>query len=80
MTVFLNWHGYCSISRVSGNQGKGVESLLSSIGVPGLILILVVTLLLFGPSRLPELGRSVGTTLKEFKQATQELTDEEKNK
>lgn len=43
--------------------------MISNIGIPGLILILVVALLLFGPSRLPELGRAVGRTLREFKES-----------
>jgi sec-independent protein translocase protein TatA len=43
--------------------------MVSNIGVPGLILILVVALLLFGPSKLPELGRAVGRTLREFKES-----------
>ncbi len=41
-----------------------------------LILILVVALLIFGPSRLPEIGRSVGQTMKEFQRATKEVTRE----
>ncbi|WP_054949790.1 twin-arginine translocase TatA/TatE family subunit [Numidum massiliense] len=53
---------------------------MPSIGVPGLIIILVVALLLFGPSKLPELGRAVGTTLKEFKRATRELTADDSDK
>ncbi|GGD89370.1 twin-arginine translocase TatA/TatE family subunit [Paenibacillus nasutitermitis] len=48
--------------------------MLSSIGIPGLILIFLLALLLFGPSKLPELGRSFGTTLREFKKSTKELT------
>jgi sec-independent protein translocase protein TatA len=39
-----------------------------------LILILVVALLLFGPSRLPEIGRAFGSTLREFQSATKEAT------
>jgi sec-independent protein translocase protein TatA len=50
--------------------------MLSSIGIPGLILILVLALIIFGPSKLPELGRAFGTTLKEFKKSTKELTDD----
>jgi sec-independent protein translocase protein TatA len=45
-----------------------------------LIIIAVVALIIFGPSRLPEIGRSIGRTLKEFqaatKEATQSFTDE----
>lgn len=43
---------------------------LASIGVPGLILILVLALIIFGPNRLPELGRAVGDTFREFKLST----------
>lgn len=50
--------------------------MLSNIGVPGLIMILILALLIFGPSKLPEIGRAFGTTLKEFKKSTKELTSD----
>jgi sec-independent protein translocase protein TatA len=37
------------------------------IGISGLIIILVVALLIFGPKRLPEIGRSLGRGMREFK-------------
>lgn len=40
---------------------------IGSIGVPGLILILVIALLIFGPQKLPEIGSAFGKTLSEFK-------------
>ncbi len=40
-----------------------------------LIIILVVALLIFGPARLPEIGRTFGKTLREFQAATKEATD-----
>ncbi|WP_072327534.1 MULTISPECIES: twin-arginine translocase TatA/TatE family subunit [unclassified Paenibacillus] len=49
-----------------------------NIGIGGLILIFVVILLLFGPSKLPELGRAVGRTLSEFKESTRGLTSGDK--
>jgi sec-independent protein translocase protein TatA len=52
---------------------------ITSIGLPGLILILVVLLLLFGPNKLPELGRAIGNTLKEFKKATKDLTSDDED-
>jgi sec-independent protein translocase protein TatA len=52
--------------------------MLSNIGVPGLILILVIALIIFGPKKLPEMGRAVGQTLKEFKKSTKGLIDDEK--
>ncbi len=39
-----------------------------------LIIILVVALLIFGPSRLPEIGRAFGKTIREFQSATKEAT------
>ena len=37
--------------------------MLSNIGIPGLILMIILALILFGPKKLPELGRAVGQTL-----------------
>lgn len=51
--------------------------MLTNIGVPGLVLILVLALIIFGPKRLPEMGRAVGQTLQEFKKSTKELVSEE---
>lgn len=53
--------------------------MLQSIGLPGLIMILVVVLIIFGPSKLPELGRAVGRTLHEFKSSAKELVAETKD-
>lgn len=47
--------------------------MLQNIGVPGLILILVIALVIFGPSKLPEIGRAFGRTLTEFKNSTRDL-------
>ncbi|MDN4493394.1 twin-arginine translocase TatA/TatE family subunit [Ureibacillus aquaedulcis] len=50
--------------------------MLQSIGVPGLVIILVIALILFGPSKLPQLGKAVGQTLKEFKNSTKDVVDD----
>lgn len=50
--------------------------MFQSIGIPGLIIILVIVLLLFGPKKLPQLGRSVGETLKNFKDSTKDVIDD----
>lgn len=47
--------------------------MFGSLGVPELILIFVVALLVFGPKRLPEIGRTLGKALGEFKRATDDL-------
>jgi TatA/E family protein of Tat protein translocase len=43
------------------------------IGMPELIIIFLIALVFFGPRKLPELGRSLGKSLAEFKRATNEL-------
>ncbi|MCQ6279165.1 twin-arginine translocase TatA/TatE family subunit [Bacillus sp. EB600] len=50
--------------------------MLSNIGVPGLILLLIVALVIFGPNKLPEIGRAFGKSIREFKKATEGLTDD----
>jgi sec-independent protein translocase protein TatA len=52
---------------------------LFSIGVPELLLILVLVLILFGPGKLPEIGRSLGKALTEFKKAKKDIEDELKD-
>ena len=47
--------------------------MFGSIGMPELIIIFVIALIIFGPRKLPELGRSLGRTLSEFKRASNEL-------
>ena len=54
--------------------------MISNIGIPGLVLILVLALIIFGPKKLPELGRAVGQTLKEFKNSTKDLIIDEDEK
>jgi sec-independent protein translocase protein TatA len=49
---------------------------MPSIGPMELVLVLVVCLVIFGPKRLPGLGRSLGTGLREFKDSVSGVTDE----
>jgi len=46
------------------------------IGVPELLLILVLALIMFGPGKLPDVGRAVGRALSEFKNASREIEQE----
>jgi TatA/E family protein of Tat protein translocase len=46
---------------------------MGSLGVPELIVIFVVALIVFGPKKLPELGKSLGKGLAEFRRASNEL-------
>lgn len=53
---------------------------LASIGVPGLIIILVIILILFGPRKLPEVGSAIGKTLAEFKKSARDIMEDEPTK
>jgi sec-independent protein translocase protein TatA len=48
---------------------------MGNLGFTEILLIGVALLIFFGPSRLPELGKSLGKGIHEFKRATRELTD-----
>lgn len=50
---------------------------MPTVGIGSLLLIVFVALLIFGPKKLPELGKAAGNTLREFKNATKGLADDE---
>ncbi|MCG5254731.1 twin-arginine translocase TatA/TatE family subunit [Brevibacillus thermoruber] len=51
--------------------------MLSGIGIPGLILILLIALVVFGPSKLPQIGKAIGDSIREFKKSTKEVFEDE---
>lgn len=67
-----------------------MTAIFQSFGMPELGVILLVALIIFGPSRLPQIGSSVGKALREFREGSSEMTktlkesiegkDEEKEK
>ncbi|HWO54546.1 MAG TPA: twin-arginine translocase TatA/TatE family subunit [Paenibacillus cookii] len=52
--------------------------MLNDIGLPGFILLALLALLLFGPSKLPGLGRSAGKALREVKREMNEIFGDSK--
>jgi TatA/E family protein of Tat protein translocase len=55
----------------------GADSLnFLGIGPGELLLILILALIIFGPRRLPEIGRALGKSIREFRQASEELTEQ----
>jgi sec-independent protein translocase protein TatA len=48
---------------------------MGNLGMTEILLIGVALLIFFGPSRLPELGKSLGRSIQEFKKAGREITD-----
>ena len=51
---------------------------MPNLGFPELAIILVIALIIFGPGKLPSLGKSVGETIKEFKKASTQLMNDNK--
>jgi sec-independent protein translocase protein TatA len=70
--------GKGTIGSISGLQHRMID-VPGWIGLPELMVILVVVLLLFGPKRLPEMGRSVGRGMRELKESmtSMSLSDQE---
>ena len=54
--------------------------MLGGIGATGVILLVLIALLLFGPNKLPELGRAFGRTLREFKNGAKDIMEDDDRK
>lgn len=76
---FADCHRCLGYIGYTNYQSKEVEKMnIANLGFPGLILILVIALIIFGPNKLPEIGRAAGNSLREFKNATKGLIDDNK--
>src|SRR6059036_3975276 len=65
------------VAGLSTNKGRGpcgyVGGSMGQLGFQELFVIFLIALLVFGPRKLPELGKSLGKGLREFKRATEDL-------
>jgi len=50
-----------------------MEASMFGLGMPEMIVVLVIALVLFGPSKLPELGKGLGEAIRSFKKGVQEI-------
>lgn len=66
---------FCEAERYT-KWHKGVVAFLHNIGFGELLVIGVIALVIFGPQKLPELGKSLGSAFKEFRKATQSISEE----
>lgn len=55
------------------------DLMFGNIGFPELLIILLIALLIFGPRKLPEVGKNIGRALREFRRASDELKDRIEN-
>jgi len=51
--------------------------MFNNIGISGLVIILLIALIVFGPAKLPQLGRAFGDTLREFRNSTKGIADDD---
>jgi sec-independent protein translocase protein TatA len=49
--------------------------MFGNIGLPEMMIIMIVALLVFGPKKMPEIGRSIGKAMREFKKSTEDIKD-----
>jgi TatA/E family protein of Tat protein translocase len=67
--LFSDDRAYGGVRRGS----SGVGNMFGSIGMQELIIVFVIALIIFGPRRLPDLGKSLGRSIAEFKRASNDL-------
>lgn len=60
--------GTCVPSLVTPEGG---ESVVFGLGLPELVIILVIALIIFGPKKLPEMGKAIGKAINEFKKTSE---------
>ena len=56
-------------------SGRRLRNMFGNIGMPELLIILTIALLVFGPRKLPEVGKSIGKALREFRRTSDEIKE-----
>ncbi len=67
---------YYTFKPLNKNNFKGSDIMFGKFGTGELILILSIALVIFGPSKLPELGKSLGKSIREFKTFSKEIKED----
>ncbi|XP_026419357.1 sec-independent protein translocase protein TATA, chloroplastic-like [Papaver somniferum] len=77
-SLFMMKNTNCMVLSRNNNNGQAGMNVkcLFGLGVPELAVIAGVVALVFGPKKLPEVGRSIGKTVKSFQQAAKEFETE----
>jgi sec-independent protein translocase protein TatA len=65
-------------ARLDGRAADRSHFMPGKIGIPELLIILTIVVLIFGASRLPEIGRGIGRGIRNFKDATREGAKEDR--
>jgi sec-independent protein translocase protein TatA len=79
MTVDLHppaWIHEHSTEDPEHNRSKQGAVVMGRIGIPELVIILFIVILIFGASRLPEIGRGIGKGIRNFKDASSRDSDQ----
>jgi sec-independent protein translocase protein TatA len=66
-------------SRMHGTISPQGERRMGRIGVPELVIILMIVIIIFGANRLPQLGRGIGSAIKNFKDGIKDETADHKS-
>jgi sec-independent protein translocase protein TatA len=75
----VEYHRSRVARRRAAWQAGGLEAIMfGSLGLPEILLILLIVILIFGTSRIPELGRGLGEGIKNFRKAVKGQEEEEK--
>ncbi len=61
-------------------DGLSTPAFIPSVGLPELIIILVIVLLIFGPKKLPGIGKAIGQSIREIKKSTDPKEDAKQEK